>query len=232
MRRVALTLLMLLAAMGAAVASAAESPSALRARIIAAAKAQSSVHWEQKGIFGRSLVSYVTDSGTTEGIQQATFKIGKATAHLTIEVIDKADYAKGNAAGLELVVGLTKAQATKYAGQWISITSDDKAYAPTSQAVTLPSLVPTLSPRGHLAQAAAKLHGQKVVAVRGTFGKGKKKTVEVLVAPATGKPLPLEFDVATPGMQSLVHTTFSKWNEAVSVTAPASSTPIATVRGS
>ncbi|MDX6454761.1 MAG: hypothetical protein QOD48_868, partial [Gaiellaceae bacterium] len=49
-------------------------------------------------------------------------------------------------------------------------------------------------------------------------------------AHASGKPLPVAFtEDLGPGTWAIG--SFSKWNEPVSVQAPASSTPIATVRG-
>jgi hypothetical protein len=50
-----------------------------------------------------------------------------------------------------------------------------------------------------------------------------------LTARAHGKPLPVKF--AYEDLDDGVRARFSKWNETVRVEAPASSTPIATVRG-
>ena len=77
-----------------------------------------------------------------------------------------------------------------------------------------------------------RVHGVRVIGVRGISGSGKKKTGTVLVTRAKGKPLPLEVDTVVPGKNLIDRTTLGKWNEHVTVTAPSSSTPIATVRRS
>jgi len=94
------------------------------------------------------------------------------------------------------------------------------------------SIVHELAVRGRLFLISGKLHGIRVVGVRGVSGSGTKKMVEVLFARAHGKRLPLEEDTVAPGKHAIGHTAFSKWNEPVTVKAPASSTPIAAVRAS
>jgi hypothetical protein len=76
-----------------------------------------------------------------------------------------------------------------------------------------------------------KLHGQRVLAVAGVTGKGKKKELKVLAARPKGTRLPVEEDEVAPGQEYLSHTVFSRWNETVQVQLPASSVPISTVRG-
>jgi hypothetical protein len=225
-------LLVAAAAVAAAAAFAAQSPRAVRASIIDAAKAQQSVHYVTKQVNGPANVTLIGDVAVADGVQHVTVKVGKKTAHFTIEVIDQTVYAQGDDLGLQVGVGLTKAQASTYAGQWISIPKGDKLYANAAAFVTLDSVIQLITPHGRLAAATAKRHGTRLIAVRGITGKGKKKkAVRILVAPAHGKRLPIEEDEITPGQDYISHTALSKWNEPVQVQAPASSTPIATVRG-
>jgi hypothetical protein len=231
-RRLASIVLVVAAAAGAAtVAYAAQSPNALRASILAAARAQHSVHWSAKDVVGNVLVTSGADVTADAGIQRVHFQLGTQKSRVEIVVINDTAYVQGDATGLELNLGLTKAQATQYAGQWISIPKGDKLYATTSEGDTVGSLVDAITPHGRLSSIATKVHGARVIGVRGISGTGKKKTAEVLVTRATGKRLPIESDSFTPGTGYADHTTFSKWNEPVHVQAPASSTPIATVRG-
>lgn len=232
MRRVGTLALVSAVAVGAAAtAFAALSPKALRASILTAARSQKSVHWVQRNVFGSALLTFTTDAAATEGIQHATLKVGKTTAHLTILVVDQTAYVQGDARALQDLQGLTKAQATQYAGQWISVPKGDQDFSGTAAAVTLPSLVNLLAPHGKLATFSGKLRGKKVIGVRATSGTGKKKELDVLVAPAHGKPLPLEDDIFVPRQASISRMVLSRWNESVTVQAPSSSTPIATVRG-
>jgi hypothetical protein len=230
-RRAALILLAApLAAGTAAAAFASLSPRALRASIVDAAQAQQSVHYVAKQVVGNSLTTLTGDVQTTDGIQHVTIKVGKKTAHFTIVVIDETLYVQGDDLGLQLGVGLTKTQASTYAGQWISIPKGDKLYAGEAAFVTLGSVIQLITPHGRLAAFKVKRHGVHMVGVRGISGRGKKKELQVLLAPAHGKPLPVEEDEVTPGQEYISHTALSKWNEPVQVEAPSSSTPIATVR--
>jgi hypothetical protein len=230
-RRAALILLVAAVAAATAVAAfAAVSPRALRASIIDAAKAQQSVHYVTKQIVGNSVTTLTGDVEAADGMQHVTIKVGKKSAHFTIVVIDQTVYVQGDDLGLQLGLGVTKTQASTYAGQWISIPKGDKLYSGEAAFVTLGSVVQLITPHGRLAVVKGKHHGVHMVGVRGISGTGKKKELQVLIAPAHGKKLPLEEDEVAPRQEYLSHTALSKWNEAVQVQAPATSTPISTVR--
>jgi len=213
-----------------AAAYATQSPKALRASILAAAKAQDSVHYATREIVGNTALTLSGDVGATEGRQHVSFKVGKLTGHDTILVLDQIAYVQGDANGLGLLLGLTKTQASTYAGQWISIPKGDKDHNRVAAAVTLGSFLQNITPRGRLAAFKAKVHGTRVIGVRATSGKGKKREVQVLDARVHGKRLPLEEDELSPGRQYISHTGLSKWNETVQIQAPANAVPIATVR--
>ncbi len=232
MRRAALLLAVAtVVATAAAVAYAAQSPKALRATIVGAAGAQRSVHYVAHNVIGNALITLKADVAADRGSQHIVIQLGKRTGKVTIYLVDQTAYVEGDAFGLQALQGLTKAQSTKYAGQWISIPKGDKSYASTAADVTLPSFVHTITPRGKLASISGKVRGVRVVGIRGSVGKGKRRTLMALLAPAKGKKLPLESDEFAPGESSIGHTAISKWNEPVTVQAPASSTPIGTVRG-
>jgi hypothetical protein len=230
-RRVAVVLLVAGAAAGvAAVAYGTLSPRALRTSILSAAKAQHSVHYATKQVVGNSLTTLAGDVEAAGGVQHVTLKFGKQSGKLTIVVVDQTAYVQGDATGLHEALGLTKVQASTYAGQWISIPKGDKLYGGVAEDVTLGSAIQVMTPRGRLKAFRAKDHGIRVVGVRGTSGTGKKKLLRVLVARAHGK-LPLEEDEFAPGEEYISRTVFSKWGEPVQAQAPSSSTPISTVRG-
>ncbi len=226
-----LALVVALAAVAATVALAAQSPKALRTSILAAARAEHSVHYKTSQIAGGALITLVGDVEAADGSQHVTLKAGKQTAHLTILVSDQTAYVQGDLLGLEALQGLTKTQASTYAGQWISIPKGDKDYGETAADVTLGSVLQLSTPRGHLAVASRKLHGERVVAVIGVSGKGKKKELKVLAARPRGNRLPVEEDEIEPRREYIAHTVFGHWNESVQVQVPSSSVPIVTVRG-
>jgi hypothetical protein len=227
----ALALVVAAAAVGTAMAVAAQSPRALRNSIAAAARSQHSVHWQGTDVVGGARVSTGADVAATMGSQHVTFYLGKTRAHVLIRVLDHTAYVNGDALGLRLNLGLTSAQASKYAGQWISIPKTAKLYAGTAEADTLGSLITSIVPRGRVKAFSAKLHGSRVVGVRSVHGKGKKKTLQVLDARTHGKRLPVEEDEVTPGMNVISRTVLSRWNEPVQVQAPANSVPISAVLG-
>jgi hypothetical protein len=138
-------------------------------------------------------------------------------------------YVAGDVNGLQLLQQLTKAQASKYAGQWISIPKVDEAYSRTAAEVTLGTFLQSITPRGRLATFKGNERGTGVIGVRAISGTGKKKKLQVLVARAKGKRVPLEEDETVPGRDFVGRTTLSKWNEPVQVQTPAQSVPISTV---
>ncbi len=233
MRRITtLALVMAVLVATAAVALAAQSPKALSASIVAAARAERSVHWSATEVIGAVAVTTGTDAARTGGVQHVTLAVGKQRGHIRIIVTGGVAYVRGDALGLQLNLGLTAAQAKKYAGGWISVPKHDPSYAPTADGDTMASVVHDLAPQGRLSLVSVKLHGVRLVGVQGISGTGKKKVAEVVFTHAHGQRLPLEEDTLAPAKHFIGHMAFSKWNETVKVTAPASSTPIATVRGS
>lgn len=234
MRRLAtLAFVIAVAIVAAALAFAAQSPHALRAAILAAGRAQTAVHWVQKARDPGSQLTLTSDVSKHVGTQKLTLKAGNHTAHLTIKLLVDTAYVEGDVPGLVVLQGLTPTQAQKYANQWISVPKDDKDFSHMAAGLTVSSILEGLIPGTHLTSVSRKRHGKQVVGVRAVSGKGKKKVIFVLYAPATGKPLPLELDESAPAHAGVSDkTTFSKWNESLTVNAPDSSTPITTVRKS
>lgn len=233
MRRIAIVVLVSAGlATTAAVALASTSPKALRASIVAAVRAQRSVHWSATEVIGPVAITTGTDAARTGGVQHVTLAVGTLRAHARIIVTGGVAYVRGDALGLQMNLGVTAAQGKKYAGRWISIPKFDSSYTETAAGDTMGSIVHELAVRGRLSLLHGKLRGMRVIGVRGISGSGTKQTVEVVFTRAHGKRLPIEEDTLAPGKHAIGHTAFSKWNETVKVQAPASSTPIAAVRAS
>ena len=230
-RIVTLVLVMAVAVATAAVALAAASPKAFRASVVRAALAQKSVRWVEHDYAGNVVVTSSADVNANSGTQYLTVKIGTQSGTIHIIFINGIAYVQGEALGLAVNLGLTNAQATQYAGKWISIAKGDKAYVATADGLTLASLVHDVTPHGTLELVKKKLHGKRVFALEALGGTEQARVFHVLVAPGRGKQLPIEASSVDPARALFTHTDFSKWNESVNVHAPASSTPIATVRG-
>jgi hypothetical protein len=219
------------AAVAASVALAAQSPKQVRAAMRVAASAHHSVHYVSTTSAPGHAIRIVSDVGPGLGIQRITVKSGSTSGPATVLVVGGSAYIQGNAFTLQNFFPFTKAQATKYAGQWISIPSTSGAYAAVASDATFASFVSDLLPGSHLSVVRANVAGRKSLGLRGTVQQGNLKIVETVYAPASGTPLPFEEKAVTKGVKGTSLVQISHWNEAVHVTAPANSVPITTVVG-
>ena len=231
MRRVGglLAVALLLAAGAAAAAFAVQSPSRLQASILAAAAAKKSVHYvvtNHATTSGRM----VCDVARDRGIQRITFTKGGATGHVTVLVVDRTAYIRGDAFALHAYMGFTSAQASQYHGRWIAIPHGFPSYATVAAGVTLASVVHELKMSGSsLVRVAGKLGGDAVIGVRRTGTVSGLQTIETLYAQAHGAPLPVEQTQVAPAKGYRDTTTLSRWNEPVRVVPPANAVPISIV---
>ena len=219
------------AAITASVALAAQSPKQLRAGMLAAASTRHSVHYVSTTSAPGRTIRIVGDVGSKLGSQRITLKLGGHSGQASVLVVGGSAYIQGNAFMLKNFFPFTQAQATKYAGQWISIPSTSGAYAAVSADTTFASFLADLLPGTHLSLVRAKVSGKAAVGVRGVVRQAGIQLVETVYAPAKGTPLPFEAKTAVTGGRGAGVTRMSRWNEAVHVTAPANAVPITTVVG-
>ncbi len=224
----------------------AQSPRAVRSSITAAALAQKSVHWTEDACSCMSGSERIVSDVTAEGGVQRITRWPREK--LEIRLVAGTVYVRGNRRGISDELNLTPTQAKRYAGRWISIPKSDKLYAQEASEVTLPSIVHDFTPH---AASDSKLVVVPYLGPTGTAGptgaprvkhhRGRTDLVELrqvgsgvvitsLTAHAAGEPLPAVWTNQWPG--GGVSGRFSKWNEPVHVHAPATSTPVATVRAS
>jgi hypothetical protein len=226
-----LALVAVSAAVAAAVALAAQSPKHLHAAMLTAASARHSAHYVSTTSAPGHAIRIVSDVGHGLGIQRITVKSGSNSGPATVLVVGGSAYIRGNAFTLANFFPFTKAQASKYAGQWISIPATSGAYSVVATDATFASFLSDLLPSTHLSVVAATVAGRKSVGLRGTVQQGNLKIVETLYAPASGTPLPFEEKAVTKGVSGTSLVKVSRWNEAVHLTAPANAVPITTVVG-
>ena len=220
--------------------------------MVAAALAQKSVHWEESSFAAysgyESSVDVTADSGAGQIIYPCCTRHNSATVQILL--VNYTVYVRGDAAGLHITLGyhpwMTKAKATKYAGQWIAIPRGDKLYAGIARRLTLVSIIHRFTPRagrfGKLTMTSAGPTG-----ANGPTGPQGPTGAAVLAGPqepgypallagptgamtvrTRGEPLPVTFSELCYFCEH--EGTFSRWNEPVPVEPPARSTPIATVR--
>jgi hypothetical protein len=210
--------------------SSALTPEGVLRAMRQAALAKTSVHWEQHYFkTGKWQRRWISDVGTESGKQIGILGFPIVGGKVHEELIDNTVYIEGNAAGLQDAIALTEDQATTYENQWISIPSDDSLYPETSDGLTLRSIVDDETPYSYF-------HGLKLVKkmVDGTLYLVVQSKEDFRASLSTlakgGGRLPVLFQEHF-GNHIRLTGTFRDWNETVDVEAPATSVPIATVRG-
>jgi hypothetical protein len=199
--------------------ASAATPSARVASILAATRAQHSVHYVSIQEAGTTSVSIVADAGKSSGIQRITYRKAGKSGHVTVIVVARTAYVRGDAFTLRQFMGFTAADATKYADRWMLVRHTHPGYDVVAEDVTFASAVSGLTPEGQLENVSGtKIGGRPVIGVRGTTTSRGQKVVTTLLVAADGRPLPVR-EVST-GLGGTVQLTFSSWNEAVHVRAP------------
>jgi hypothetical protein len=209
-----------------AAALAAPSPTKLVASILAAARAERSVHYVNAISIGAVRIRVVCDAGVAQGIQQITFHKGARTGHVTVIVSADTAYIRGDAFTLVNYMAFNAAPAAKYAGTWVLVPRTDRDYSTVSAGVRLPSVIAQLNlvPLSRLSNTT--IDGERVVGVKGKRSTPAAKDAAVtLYARAVGTPRPVQ-EVTSQG-SARATVTFSKWNEPLHVAAPAKAVPIA-----
>jgi len=211
----------------AAAPLAAASPGSLLASIVAAGRAQHSVHYVSTGRSAALQVVSVADVGANSGIQRITFSKAGTTGHVTVVVSTGTAYVRGDSFVLVNFMGFKAPAAAKYANEWVSIPRTDRAFAAVAADVTLPSAMDSLKGPGRpTAAPSTTIGGRRVVAVQWRAKVGAKLVIVRLYARASGRPLPVEQRATTGG--SVISVMFGGWNEPLHVTAPTQAVPIAT----
>lgn len=230
-RAVVLVLFVAVAAVAAAAALAARSPQEWRAAMHSAAAAKHSVHYVSTSSEPGGALRMVADVGQGRGIQRITVTTAGQSGPATVLVVGRSAYIRGNTFTLHNYFALSQAQATRYAGKWISVPSRLRAFSAVAADGTFESFLSDLLPTKNLALVRTTIAGRKSVGLRGTVLQGGVKVVETVYAPAGGTPLPSEEKIAPAGKPGTGEVRMSRWNEAVHLTAPAHAVPISTVLG-
>jgi len=167
------------------------------------------------------------DAGTTSGAQSLVVKNKGVTERMTARVVGSTGYVTGNKAALLDVIGLTKAEATKYAGRWLSFPTSNTDLAELVGGLLSSQVSKELEIGGPFtAGKSATVAGQKATAIVGSVAtESGSKVPVVLYVPASGAPLPIQevTNSGKAGGASAIHgvVTFSHWGENVSQSAPA-----------
>ncbi|HUZ16287.1 MAG TPA: hypothetical protein VMU72_08935 [Gaiellaceae bacterium] len=202
-------------------------PSSPRAELAAmrnAVRHQHSVHYVSTASTHGHKVRTVFDVGKGVGIQRTTVTTGHHTEHASVIVSGGSAYIKGDVFTMHDYFGFTKAQATKYAGRWISVPQSNPGYATVSADATLESFVANLFPQKKLSSVTAV----NLVGVRGIMTQHGVTVHVTIFAPVRGQPLPVKKMVSSGHSLNGV-VTMTGWNEALDVHAPSHAVPVANI---
>lgn len=210
-------------------ALSATTPTQLRTAILAAGRAQHSVHYVNTSTWAGHAVQIVGDVARTSGVQRIAYRKGARSGHVTVVLVPGTVYLRGDAFTLQSYMGFTKVETDLYANRWIAIPKGDPAFVPVAAAVTLDSALDDLTPQGTLARVAdTTVGGRRVVGVRGTSLQSGKTVVNTLYGRASGAALPVRSVETTKGVR--VVAVLGRWNERVSLPATRGAVAIAKVR--
>jgi hypothetical protein len=209
----------LLAAPVALLAVASVTPAQLVSSSLKAARAEHSVHYLGTAAAGSISSTTVGDAATGSGVQYITYRASGHTGHMTVRVVASTAYVKGDAFALASYLGVSAAQAAKYAGRWILIPHTSSMFKSVAEAVRLGSTIDELALSSPLATVGTSTRdGHRVIGIRGRQMQGGVTGTATLYVDAAGAHLPVE----EAGSEGPLHVSvvFSKWNERVTVTAP------------
>jgi hypothetical protein len=186
------------------------------------------------------------DAGPASGTQSVSFRRGTVSGGITIDVIGGITYVKGDANGLENLVGLSPLQAAATAGKWIDFATTNVDFAQVVAGVRSQDIAEELALSGLLTLGRPRtIHGTAVLAIDGTQGStgsgngngngngagSRTHPRVVLYVRAHGRHLPVEEDTVTPKGQpsGTFHVTYSNWGELVRPQAPLAAVSIGPV---
>jgi hypothetical protein len=153
-----------------------------------------------------------TDSGPDVGLQV----LSAGTRRVEIRFVKEVAYLKGNRGGLEELLGADASSAKKYANKWISLTVADGGYAEISSALTMESLIETITLSGDMSKTDVTTIGDReVIGVNGEQGTGGTGTLYVATK---GPALLIRLDGRVETQKGTVE--FSRWGRHFKVEAP------------
>lgn len=205
-------------------ATAASSPSQTVAAALAKARAQQSVHYVSTQVFGSIAVTINGDAARDRGIQRITFRKAGHVGHVTVLVVANTAYVRGDAFTLESYMRIPASSATAWAGKWLSLAHTAPDFAQVAAAVRLVSTLAELSmPPPFRSVGTSTRQGRRVIGIAAHFQRAGHAIDETLyIDLARGLP----FQQVGRSGTTTVSGTFSRWNEPVRVSAPASAIPI------
>jgi hypothetical protein len=205
---------------------------ALLTKSESAVQAQTSLHFVDKTTIAGKTETIAGQFSTSAA--QETVSTG-GTVQLSVRLVSTAIYLQTTSTSvLESVFSLTAAQAAKATGIWIKVLSTDSQFNTIAQSLTLTQAVGVYYPT----KAAATLGSEftigsaTVLPLSASTTPATKTTEKSTVNIVKATSLPISGKLTATQGSTVEHksASFTGWGTPVVVTAPASSTPLATVK--
>jgi len=173
------------------------------------------------------------DASTDNGAQS----IVVGSDETVVDVVGGTAFLRGNAAGLQYIIGFTSTQASHGAGKWISFRKSDSLYGTVVQGVTLSSLLSELRPVPPLIESTpGTVSGHQVVGVRGGLqsapGEGEATFWVATASPNVPVGIDAEAKNVSTGKTVTQVGVFSKWGARFRVPTPVGSVPFSSLAAS
>ena len=184
------------------------------------------VHFSSVAKQDGATLTVTGDAGSTSGAQTLVVKNKNVTERMSAKVVGSTGYVNGNKAALADVIGLTKAEAKKYAGKWLSFPTSNTSLAELVGGLLSSEVAKELEVSGpYTFGKSATVAGQQATGILGSVATESGSKVPVMVyIPASGSPLPIQevTNAGNAGGASAIHgvVTFSNWGEDKSQSAP------------
>jgi hypothetical protein len=202
--------------------------------------AQTSLHYVSTSTVEGTTTTIVGDVNQTSGSQTIVVSYKQQRATLAIELVGHKAYFRGDAAAIEVLVGLTASVSAAAADQWVSVVPSDHVYKSTAAALTVGSVLSEMALTPPLSNERSAVVGNRTLAEIGGSWVGdgvtaKEHASAQLELTGGALPLPVRFSGVSPATataprfaESIV---LSRWGEAVQVAPPSSSTPLSAISG-
>ncbi len=216
----------------AAGALAGKSPSQILSAGLAAAEAQSSVHYVIKATSQNQTQTVSGDAARSSGQQSV---VSGTDAVDVVLLPTGAAFVRGNTGGLVHTVGIAATVAPRFADKWISVAPTDTLYRVVTQLITLRGILTQLTPSGTLqASTPGMVAGHEVIGVRGGLPGTATRGVTgnaILYVSTSNPTLPIGFSGQAQNASNKVDDAgaFTHWGETLHLTAPSPTVPFSSI---
>jgi len=196
---------------GAALSAKAEYAAAIKQA------GKQNLHFVSKATQQGIVLGVVGDAGKTAGSQVLVVESGTTVETLEAILVNSTGYVRGNLSALEKILGLTTAQAKKYASTWLSFPTSNTTLSDLVGGLRDQDIATELQMGGpYTFGPTKKIAGHATVSVDGFAATSAGAKVPVVLYVETGPtPRPVE-EVTNPSKTNTTiqgTVTFSKWGE-------------------